>query len=173
MRIELAELERGQGEFAHQYQPGELVLDDDRLRIVEAPTVSGRVRRDGTKVKVAAKVEAKLAVECDRCLKPITLPVNSNVKLDYMTTADYQSQHAVELGEEDLNVTVFDGETIDIDALVAEELQLAIPDQALCTVDCKGICSVCGTNKNATDCNCETKEVDPRWAGLKDLVNRK
>lgn len=173
MRIELAQLEGAKGEFGHEYQPGELVLDDERLRIVEGPTVAGRVRRDGTKVKLAAKVEGKVEVECDRCLKPITLPVSSNVKLDYMTTADYKSQHAVELGEEDLNVTVFDGETIDIDALVAEELQLAIPDQTLCTVDCKGICSVCGANKNATDCNCETKEVDPRWAGLKDLVNRK
>ncbi|HEV7684362.1 MAG TPA: DUF177 domain-containing protein, partial [Pyrinomonadaceae bacterium] len=58
------------------------------------------------------------------------------------------------------------------DELVTEELLLAIPDHVLCNDNCKGICPVCGKDRNSVDCNCETKEVDPRWAGLKVLVNR-
>ena len=60
-----------------------------------------------------------------------------------------------------------------IDQLVKEELLLAVPDHVLCRENCKGMCAVCGVNKNLTDCGCGNPEVDPRWAGLVHLVNRK
>ncbi len=171
MRIELSELEGGNGGFAHEYQPGELVLDDERLTVIDRPKITGRVKRDGNRVKLVGIVEGQVQVECDRCLKPVIVPVTPNVNIEYMTAADYQSQHAVELGEQDMNVVVFDGQSIDVDALVAEELQLALPDHVLCKPDCKGICSVCGADRNSNQCSCETSEVDPRWAALKKLVN--
>jgi uncharacterized protein len=127
-------------------------------------------------VEVSGRLAARVQLECDRCLKPVELPVDSRFKLEYVTAADYeaqqQAQQAVELTEEDLDLSVFDGEVIDVDELVTEELLLAIPDQVLCNDNCKGICPVCGKDRNAVECNCETKEVDPRWAGLKELVNR-
>jgi DUF177 domain-containing protein len=172
MRIELANLEGGKGEFAHSYEPGELTLEDERLRLVGGPKVSGRIHRDGRRVRVSGSVAGHLQVECDRCLKPVDMPVNSRFKLEYVSPEEYESQHAVELGEDDLDLSVYDGEAIDIDALVAEELLLAVPDQVFCKSDCKGLCPVCGADRNSNDCGCETAEVDPRWAGLKELVNR-
>ena len=61
---------------------------------------------------------------------------------------------------------------IDIDELVHEEILLAVPDHILCQDDCKGICPGCGADRNAVNCGCASAEVDPRWAGLKELVNR-
>jgi len=46
MRIELASLEGGKGSFAHAYARGELVLEDERVSLVEAPAVSGEIRSD-------------------------------------------------------------------------------------------------------------------------------
>ena len=86
---------------------------------------------------------------------------------------EYKSQQDAELSVEDLDLTIFDGEVIDVDALVAEELLLAVPDHLVCRDDCKGICPVCGADRNVADCGCDTAEVDPRWAGLKELVNGK
>jgi uncharacterized protein len=111
-------------------------------------------------------------VECDRCLKFVTLPVDSKFELEYVTPKDYEAQHAVELTEQDLDLEVFDGEVVDIDQLVTEELLLAVPTQVLCKDNCKGICPVCGIDRNRLDCSCDAAEVDPRWAGLKKLVNR-
>ena len=173
MRIELAGLENGKGTFAHAYAPGELVLEDERLRLLVPPTISGQARLKGNRVEVSGRLAARVQLECDRCLKPIELPLDSRFKLEYVTAADYQAQQAVELTEEDLDLSVFDGEVIDVDELVTEELLLAIPDQVLCNDNCKGICPVCGKDRNAVECNCETQEVDPRWAGLKKLVNSK
>ncbi len=173
MRIDLASLEGGKGKFSHQYVEGELALEDERLRLVEPPNVSGEIWRDGQKVKVKGGLTARLKAECDRCLKIVDLPVDSKFALEYITAADYEAQTAVELGESDLDLSIFDGESIDLDALVNEELLLSVPDQVLCDVACKGICPACGADRNVKDCGCETAELDPRWAGLKELVKGK
>jgi len=173
MRIELAGLESGKGAFAHAYAPRELVLEDDRVRLVVAPTVSGELLQEGRRVHLSGRLDARVQGECDRCLKPVEIPVDSRFKLEYVTAEDYQAQQAVELTEEDLDLSVFDGEVIDIDELVTEELLLAVPDHVLCNDNCKGICPVCGVDRNSVDCECQTAEVDPRWAGLKELVNGK
>jgi uncharacterized protein len=171
MRIELESLESGRGVFAHRYSPGELVLQDDRVKLLEPPAISGKTRQNGRRVHVGGRVTAVAQVECDRCLKLVDLPIDSHFKLEYVTAEDYQEQQAVELTDEDLDLSVFDGEVIDIDELVTEELLLAVPDQVLCSDGCKGMCAVCGVNKNTTACGCETQEADPRWAELKKLVN--
>ena len=172
MRVELASLQDGKGEFVHQYQPGELSLDDERVKIIAEPEVKGTIRQDGSRVKLSGKIKGGLEVECDRCLKPVDLPVNSSFRLDYVSAEEYQRQQAVELDVDDLDLAVFESDAIDVDALVAEELLLAIPDQVLCKNDCLGICAVCGVDRNSAECNCETAEIDPRWAALRE-VNRK
>lgn len=173
MRIELANLENGRGPFSHTYAAGELTPEDDRITILQPPVVSGQIRLDGERARVNGSVKARLRVECDRCLKPIEVPVNSCFDVEYVTTAEYQAQQSPELSEADLNLSVFDGEAVDIDDLVAEELLLAAPDHLVCKDDCQGFCAVCGANKNSVECGCETREVDPRWAGLKELVDGK
>ena len=171
MRIEIASLEGGKGAFAHAYAPGEIVPDDGRVKLLEAPAVAGGIRQKGGRVHVGGRVTARAQVECDRCLQAVELPIDSQFKLEYVTAEDYRAQQAVELTEEDLDLSVFDGEAIDIDELVTEELLLAVPDQVLCSESCKGICAVCGANRNSRECGCETREVDPRWTGLEKLVN--
>jgi len=173
VRIELASLEGAKGRFTHSYAASELVLGEDRLRLVQPPTVSGEIRRADRRVHVKGRAVVRVQVECDRCLKLIELPVDSSFKIEYVTQEDYQAQQAVELTEDDLDLTVFDGEVIDIDALVTEEILLAVPDHILCKDDCKGICPQCGRDRNSVACGCETAEVDPRWSGLKELVNGK
>jgi uncharacterized protein len=174
MQIEVASLAESGKDFEHQYQSGELSLEDDRIHLLDPqPRVHGRIGRDESRVKVAGKISGHLQLECDRCLKPIDSTVETSFSREYVTTADYEAQHAVELSEVDLNLSVFDGVVIDVDALVREELLLASPDQVLCQQNCQGICPTCGGDRNETACDCETAEVDPRWAGLKELVNGK
>jgi uncharacterized protein len=172
MRVELAGLEDGKGAFAHDYASDELVLEENRLRLLIPPTVSGHIRQEGRRAHVSGRVTTRLQLECDRCLKLLELPVDSVFKLEYVTPEDYQAQQVVELTEDDLDLSIFDGEVIDIDDLVTEEILLAVPDHVLCNDNCKGICDRCGADRNSADCGCETQQVDLRWAGLKELVNR-
>jgi len=173
MRIELVNLEHGRGDFAHVYQPDELGSLDDRVTLVEPTAVNGTVRLAGTEVFVNGHIRTRAAVECDRCLKQVELPVDADFELEYVTGQTYESSAAAELTENDLSVSVFDGQAIDVDEIVKEQILLAVPTRTLCQPDCKGICPECGIDKNSGDCNCETKEVDPRWAALKNLTSGK
>jgi uncharacterized protein len=169
MRIELENLEGSKGDFAHVYQPEELNPVDERVSLTAPAAVHGKVRLSGNQVFVNGHVEARAQVECDRCLKPVELPVNADFTLEYISDSDYETARAVELTEDEMSVSVFDGEAIDVDEIVKEQILLAVPTRMLCREDCKGICPECGTDRNTGECNCVTKDIDPRWAVLKNL----
>src|SRR5687768_10991164 len=173
MRIELVTLEHGQRDFAHVYQPAELGAVDERLTVIEPVAVKGRVRLAGAEVFVNGHIETRAEVECDRCLNKIELPVSADFDLQYITGAEYESSAAAELTEDVMSVSVFDGEAIDVDEIVKEQILLAVPTRTLCRPDCKGICPDCGIDKNTGDCECGTEEIDPRWAALKNLTGGK
>jgi uncharacterized protein len=169
MQIELEKLEGRKGDFAHVYQPDELNPVDERVNLTEPVAVKGQVRLAGNEVFVSGHVETRAQLECDRCLKPIELPVSADFALDYITEADYESSSAAALNEEELSVAVFDGESIDVDEMVKEQILLAVPARTLCREDCKGMCPECGIDLNTGQCNCAPNEVDPRWAALKNF----
>jgi uncharacterized protein len=169
MRIELDRLRETGDRFAHQYEPAELLLDEEHARLTEPPEITGRVQTSGHEVRLKGRITARAEIDCDRCLKSVAVPVETEFDVTYVPEEDYRASEAAELQEEDLSLSVFDGETIDVDELVREQLLLALPTRALCTEECKGLCPVCGADRNSDACDCETKEVDPRWAGLKDL----
>jgi uncharacterized protein len=170
MRIELENLEGSKGDFAHVYQPEDLNPVDERVSLIAPAAVNGKVRLSDNQVFVNGNVETRAQVECDRCLKPVGIPVNADFTLEYIGDSEYESSEAAELTEEELSVSVFDGEAIDVDEIVKEQILLAVPTRMLCREDCKGICPECGADKNTGECNCVTNEIDPRWAALKDLT---
>lgn len=170
MRIELENLEGGKGEFAHVYKPDDLNPVDERIKITEPAAVSGKIRLSGNEVFVNGHVETRAQVECDRCLQPVEIPVSADFELEYITGSEYESGSVAELTEAEMSVSVFDGEAIDVDEIVKEQILLAVPTRMLCREDCKGICPECGIDRNTGECGCVTKEIDPRWAALKDLT---
>lgn len=170
MRIELENLEGGKGDFAHVYQPEELNPVDERVSLAGPAEVNGKVRLSGNDVVVNGHLETRVEVECDRCLKPVELPVNADFTLEYISGSEYESSGAAELTEAEMSVSVFNGKALDVDEIVKEQILLAVPTRMLCREDCKGICPECGTDRNAGECNCVTNDIDPRWAALKNLT---
>ncbi|HKG48350.1 MAG TPA: DUF177 domain-containing protein [Pyrinomonadaceae bacterium] len=169
MRIKLENLEGGKGDFAHVYQPEELNPVDERVNLTEPASVTGKVRLSGHQVFVNGHIDTRARVECDRCLKPVELPVSTDFTLEYISGRDYESSEVVELTEEQMSLAVFNGEALDIDEIAKEQILLAVPTRMLCREDCKGLCPECGTDRNTGECNCITNDIDPRWAALKEL----
>jgi len=168
MRLELENLGKGGG-FAHDYAPDDLPLDERDLRLVEPARVAGRVKLRGEEVQVSGTLTTTVETLCARCLKPVVLPIKAEFSERFVTAVSWRSEEQHELASEDLSLSVFDGETIELDELVREEIVLATPAQVLCGKDCKGLCPVCGVDRNVTACECETRQVDARWEKLKDM----
>ena len=169
MRIELENLEGSRGDFAHVYQPEDLNPVDERVSLIAPAAVNGEVRLSGNEVFVNGHVDTRAQVECDRCLKPVELPVNVDFTLEYISGSEYEASQTAALTEEEMSVSVFDGGAIDVDEIVKEQVLLAVPTRMLCREDCKGICPDCGIDRNTGECDCITNEIDPRWAALKNL----
>jgi uncharacterized protein len=171
MRIEIDQLESGEKTFAHTYEPEELILDEERARLTEAPQVRGRASRKGNEVRLRGHLTARAEVDCDRCLKTVAVPIEAEFDATYIPASEYALKETAELQTDDLLLSVYEGDAVAVDEIVREQILLELPARALCREECQGLCPVCGTDRNTNDCSCEQKETDPRWAALKNLVN--
>ena len=169
MRIELERLEELGGRFSQIYETSALPFDEADLRLVEPIKVHGRARRKNGEVEVRGNLQTSVTVPCGRCLKPVELPIDVKFTERFVPRVSWRDEEQHELREEDLDLAVFAGDAIELDDLVTEEILLAIPGHVLCSEGCKGLCPVCGVDRNLESCDCESKEVDSRWDKLKEL----
>ncbi len=137
MRIELDKLEELSGKFSRAYATDELVLDDRDVRLIDRAEVHGRIRRDGSEIELLGRLSARIEAQCGRCLKPVELPIDTEFAERFVPSVSWRGDEQHELHEQDLNLAVFDGEAVDLDDLVREEVLLALPGHVLCSEDCK------------------------------------
>lgn len=123
---------------------------------------------DGTDVVVHGRIDATVPQVCGRCLESFPAPVMANV--DLTLTPRPGDRDNRELGQDDLDVDFYVGGELDLDRLVEAETTLALPMKPLCRTDCRGLCPVCGVNRNVTACECQERQPDPRLAALKNLA---
>jgi uncharacterized protein len=169
MRIDLEKLDETGGKFSRTYETDDLTFDEHDLTLIEPVTVDGRIRRKGVEVELRGQLRTKIAVACGRCLKSVELPIEVAFTERFTPAVTWKNEEQHELTEEDLDLSAFDGEGIELDDLVKEEILLAMPGHVVCRDECKGLCPNCGVDLNAGSCNCSTKQIDSRWEKLKDL----
>ncbi len=169
MRIDLENLKESGGRFAQKYEPNQLSFEDNDVKLVDPIEVHGRVRSRNGEADLTGELHTRAAVPCGRCLQSIELPIKVSFHERFVNAVSWKEEKQHELQVEDLNLSIFDGETIDLDELVKEEILLALPGHVLCSDECQGLCPICGIDRNNTACDCETKLVDSRWEKLKGL----
>ena len=128
------------------------------------------VERDGDVVFVSGRLAVRLPQTCGRCLEPFSLAIEPAVETRFVPDTGENEER--ELGTADLDTDLYAGDQLDIGALVQAEATLALPMKPLCREDCRGLCPVCGGNRNLVACACEDATPDPRWAPLKSLAER-
>lgn len=172
MLISLVKLPAEGRRFEHTYAADELDLTGREFAFVAPPTVRGQVNRVGQEMRVKGMVSARLEGACDRCVEPVELPVEQEFDLFYLPEDPLAGTGGeTELHGRDLDFSVYQSDEIDLDELVLEQLELALPTRLLCREDCRGLCGQCGANLNEAGCNCEPP-VDPRWQALADLKSQ-
>jgi uncharacterized protein len=130
----------------------------------------------GAQVFVRGRMRGWFEVACSRCVKAARVPLDEELTATYVPRsqvvgdqdADAVDEEGVELSVEDLDVNGYEGDEIDLEPLLREQLILAVPFAPLCSEGCKGLCPRCGADLNHETCTCEPI-IDPRLAGLKDI----
>ena len=60
-------------------------------------------------------------------------------------------------------------ELINLTPDVREDILLSLPMVAVCSAECRGLCSGCGVNLNRKNCKCKRPEKKNVWGILDDL----
>ena len=192
MKLDITSLLSGRKKslgFSYEISPASqnYPLPPEGVSLLSDIRVNGEIARTGSFLMLRLTGELDYKTRCDRCAAEI----NDTVKIDYeriilgdgeiftdgsaaKRNAGYNSSDDSNDDDGGNNYITPDNGRIDTDADVVEEIMLSFPSQILCSPDCRGICPVCGQNKNVGDCSCaENKEPDPRWAKLLSYLDDK
>ena len=134
----------------------------DRTKPVEFDFVTVKKGR----IRFTAEGELLFTAECDRCLTPVEVPIRISSERE-LSSPDSEPE-----GEEDESRDFMDGHSLDAEAFLEDEISLGWPMKILCREDCKGLCPVCGADRNKTECGCDTFVPDVRMAGIKDIFEQ-
>lgn len=171
MNINVSQIKEDEGlSVRHLYPEGEPDLIDEDARLEGRTSLNLHATRDGDKVELVGEIEAKVELICDRCLIRFSLPVEQSFDLLYVPApSSGRPQEEKELDDDDLSVSVYEADVIDLDDLVREQVELALPMVRLCRESCAGLCPDCRANLNEGPCDCKPEQTDSRWDALKSL----
>lgn len=135
--------------------------------------VSGEVRliRSERGVLVSADLDLlPVSLECARCLEAFDAPMHIEFDEEYVVARDATTGERIEADEDEF---VIDGSWhLDLSEAVRQYEESALPIQALCRPECRGLCPVCGQNLNEVTCGCDTAAGSDRWSALASLAEQ-
>lgn len=134
----------------------------------------------GERILARVSVRAEFSLPCSRCLAETGVAILGDLRYLFSLRSSGREnreknpdEEPGSAGDEDGDVDVipvdsFQGE-LDLSQYMWEVLLLNLPERATCRDDCRGLCPVCGQNRNEADCGCTEDNTDPRFAILRDL----
>jgi uncharacterized protein len=172
MFFSIRELELRKVRFDETFQPGQIDFSDSGIRqltpLHSAGTAELLANTEG-EVRVRGEYDVTMETECDRCLGLARFPLASGFDLFYRPMADIAVEEEVAIDEGEAEIGFYEGAGMQLEDILREQILLGMPMQRVCKEDCKGICPVCGKNRNEVSCDCHLETADDRWAALRNL----
>lgn len=173
MIIEVAKIQNSGKAFKLKFEPDEIDIESEFAKVSGETLFEGKVTNSDLRTIIESEIKTEVELNCGRCLKPISKDLKFSFKNAYILAEDYTKEEESELEKKELEISIFEGDKIDLKQIAGEQIALALPIQTLCKTDCQGLCEKCGANLNLTDCKCSENEIDPRWSALKKLKIKK
>ncbi|MEA4869592.1 MAG: DUF177 domain-containing protein [Christensenella sp.] len=153
MRIRVANAIRQTGEAfpfeqAEQFAPQS--YGERTVSFSEPVSVSGTYVYDGKAFTVSGHAIAYVNTTCARCTKPFVERIGFSFSERFVKGED-------EAGDDE--TYPYSGDELLLDKAVLDNLFLELPIAGVCREDCKGLCPVCGADRNVTECNCTIQEA--------------
>jgi len=172
MFLSVREMELRKLRFDQTFPPGEIQFLETKLwqaGPLSASGVAELLPNTGGEIRIAGRLAVRMEAECDRCLDVAQFPVNVDFDLFYKPAKSGPEGQEVALDAGESEVDFYKGEGLELEDVLREQILLTLPMQRICRMDCKGICPVCGQNRNLVECGCQVKTPDDRWAALRNL----
>lgn len=118
----------------------------------------------GGGVVAQGTVTATVTTPCVRCLRDASLTVQADVEGFYVLPG-----HDDEIPEEQEFEHIAADLSIDLEPAIVQSLIVELPFAPVHDIDCKGICPVCGQDRNEALCDCVAPSVQSPFDALKDM----
>jgi uncharacterized protein len=137
------------------------------FHLIAPLSVDATYYRAGDDLYFAGRIVGRFEGICARCLETFALAMDEDAQF-VLVPAPTGSEDR-ELSADDLALSFYQGDEVDLSPLFAEQAILSLPTRALCGEECRGLCPACGANRNHETCTCPGPEPDPRLAVLRNL----
>jgi uncharacterized protein len=174
-------------DLADEVQPDELGLLPEDAQVNGSLSLSARLTNVGEHMYVEGVIDGTFVRECVRCLKPYeayaevpftaayqgsdpTVRTRERATKDRRQEPDEEETSETSDREDDLYVCT--GDRVELAEMLREHIILSIPMQPLCREECRGLCPVCGHDRNEEPCSCiEAPQVNP-FAMLQERLRK-
>ena len=170
MLLSIQKLEIKKIRFEENLEPGRLDWSESGLQQVSPLHAVGEaelLENTEGEVRVKGRLQVTMGADCDRCLEPATFSVDEPFDLFYQPNSAVTSSEEIAINEGEAEIGFYRGAGIELDDLLQEQVLLLLPMHRFCREDCRGLCPVCGKNRNESSCMCTETPADDRWSDLK------
>ena len=168
MRITLAELEIHRIVARENYAPGSLDYHGAEFRQTAPLEINATAEILGQGIRIRGRLSTRLAACCDRCLSSVEIPVDRTFDLFYRPLQSVAKEEEIEIPEDEMEVGFYSGDGIELADVATEQVILSVPMKVICRDECRGLCPVCGENRNLRVCDCAPPQEDSPFASLKE-----
>jgi uncharacterized protein len=170
MFLSVKEMELRKVRFDATFPAGEIDFSGENLEqasvLRSAGTAELLAHTDG-EVRVVGRYSVEMTAECDRCLARARFPLEAGFDLYYRPASVIAAEEEVEIDDGEAEIGFYEGGGIELADILREQILLALPMQRVCNEACKGICPVCGRNRNEANCDCRVAPAT--WGALRGL----
>jgi uncharacterized protein len=172
--IEIEDLKEEPLHVHHVFPIREIMFSHEDAELSEPVTIDFVLTHWDRDLRIAGSVETSILFRCSRCMKDFCKPFVANFDLTYLPQQKMPSENAeIELKYEEMEVEYYNGIVFDVNVMVLEQIELAMPMQYVCREDCKGLCYKCGADLNEGECLCKKETSDSRLSVLLEFQKKK
>ena len=172
MFLSIKEMEVRKVRFDETFQPGEIDFSEEDLKQaapLRATGVAELLANTDGEVRIQGSLSVTLESECDRCLTRAEFPLDTRFDLFYRPSRALDSAEEVAIDEGEAEMGFYEGAGLELEDILREQVMLLMPMQRVCSPECRGICPVCGKNRNEVACDCREEPVNDRWSELRKI----
>jgi uncharacterized protein len=139
----------------------QLMLVDDEVAIEDFEGISFRspaavhleLRYVDRMLHLVGTVDTRATGMCDACLESVEVEIHADVD----ERVDPNAAHDNDPFDEN---NVLTGNRLDVADLAQQLVLSELPMGLRCNQDCRGLCAICGLNKNTGECTCKHLDGD-------------
>lgn len=158
----------------HVFPVGEIMFTHEDA-VLSAPITADFILTPADRdLQIKGTVETAIRFRCSRCMKEFSRPFAVNFDLSYLPQPKWTNESSeIELRYEEMEVGYYDGIAFDVNVMILEQIELAMPMQYVCREDCNGLCYHCGADLNEGACLCKKEEPDSRLSVLLEFKKKR